>query len=833
MSGELILVVDDSREIVKHLTEYLLPNLGYRAAAAFNGREGLEVLREQRPDLVMLDLNLPEMTGLDVLQALAREANDIPVVLMTGYGSEKDAIEAFRLGIKDYLVKPFTVDEVSETIERALLETRLRNDKRLLLERLRRTEGAMRSQIKEMRSLFAMGKMITRSLDMEQVIDHVLQSALELTTSERATLWLPDAERRVLHPYSQSVLGNESKLPMLAVEGSGIGEVFRSGEPARQALFSGKGIEIKTDFLARAVLYVPLTSHGQTIGVLAVSNHDAPRAFSERDELLLMALADYVAIGLENARTYEAADRALTTHMEELQTLLRITRTITSSLDLAEVARLTIEEVHDSWDIDASSIWLLDEPRKNLRVLVNVGTSAEILSRYRVDLGRGIVGHVVESGEALYSNDVPSHPLHYREIDEETGFETRSIVCVPLIFNQEIIGALQLLNKRNGKFSEEDVERASSIATAVAIAVSNARLFAESASRQQLLEAMLEHNGNPIFITDREGELLLLNQQAREQFRLSGDAIGRPAGEAVKHAELAALLSYPLEENAATQRRELELDEGSYWLCTLAPIPRYGRILVLQDITYLKELDAAKSNFVATVSHDLRAPLNSIAGFASALGHVGPLTEQQEEFVSHITDSTERMMNLVTALLDLARIDSRLEQVRKPCDVVPIVQSVLTDLQGQALTRDVKLSLVVEDEPQTLYADPTQIRQAVSNLVDNAIKYSRPGQSVQILLKMQDNNLIIKVSDRGAGIPAKDLPHIFEKFYQVQDTNSEGGSGLGLTLVRSIAEAHGGWVWVESEQDQGSVFTLQLPTGQEQRLSEANGYSEHPQPDRS
>ena len=832
MSGELILVVDDSREIVKHLTEYLLPNLGYRAAAAFNGREGLEVLREQRPDLVMLDLNLPEMTGLDVLQALARETNDIPVVLMTGYGSEKDAIEAFRLGIKDYLVKPFTVDEVSETIERALLETRLRNDKRLLLERLRRTEGAMRSQIREMRTLFAMGKMITRSLDMEQVIDHVLQSALELTASERATLWLPDAEQQLLHPYSLSVLGNETQpLSMLAVEDSGIGEVFRSGEPARQALFSGKGIKIKTDFLARAVLYVPLKSEGQTIGVLAVSNHDAPRAFSERDELLLSALADYAAIGLENARTYEAADPALTTNMDELQTLLRITRTIISSLDLDEVARLTIREVHDSWDIEASSIWLLDEPHKNLRVLVNVGTSSDILSRYRVELGRGIVGHVVESGEALYSNDVPSHPLHYREIDEETGFETRSIVCVPLIINQEIIGALQLLNKRNGKFSEEDVERASSIATAVAIAVSNARLFAESASRQQLLEAMLEHNGNPIFITDRDGELLLLNQQAREQFKLSGDAIGRPAGEAVNHAELAALLSYPFEEDAATQRHELELDDGSYWLCTLAPIPRYGRILVLQDITYLKELDAAKSNFVATVSHDLRAPLNSIAGFASALGHVGPLTEQQEEFVSRITDSTERMMNLVTALLDLARIDSRLEQVRKFCDVAPIVQSVLTDLQGQALTRDVKLSLVVEDELEALYADPTQLRQAVSNLVDNAIKYSRPGEAVEILLKMQDNNLIIKVSDQGAGIPAKDLPHIFEKFYQVQDGHSEGGSGLGLTLVRSIVEAHGGWVWVESEQDQGTVFTLQLPTGQGWQLSEANGQTEHPQPD--
>lgn len=810
MSGEMILVVDDSREIVKHLTEYLLPNLGYRAVAAYDGREGLEVVREEHPDLVMLDLNLPEMTGLDVLQALARDAVETPVVLMTGYGSEKDAIEAFRLGIKDYLVKPFTIEEVSDTLERALLESRLRYDKRRLIERLRRTEGEMRRQIKEMRTLFMMGKLITASLNTDQVLDQALQSAMDLTSAERATLWLPDADRRVLHAHTKSTFDDEVTLPALSIEDTPVGDVFRSGRPLRQTNFSGKGLQIKTGFLARAILYAPLTARGQVIAVLAVSNHEAPRAFSERDELLLAALGDYVAIALENAQTYQAADRALTTNMEELETLLRITRTITSSLDLDEVAQLTIKEVHQSWDIEASSIWLLDEPRQNLRVLVNVGTSAEILSRYRLEVGRGIVGHVVESGETLFTNDVPNHPLHYRDIDKETGFETRSILCVPLVFNQQVIGALQLLNKRDGPFTEEDVERASSIAIAVAIAVSNARLFAESSGRQQLLEAMLEHNGNPIFITDTEGHLLLLNQQAREQFALAANVIGQPAEEVLSHPELADMLSYELPAQTGSQRREVELEDGTFWLCTLAPIPRYGRILVLQDITYLKELDTAKSHFVATVSHDLRAPLNSITGFAAALPEMGPLNERQQEFVNRITDSTERMMNLVTALLDLARIDSQLEQVRQPCDVVGIVRSVLTDLQGQAMTHQVDLSLDVVNAPEALYADPTQLRQAVSNLVDNAIKYSSAGQGVTVRLNVQDESVLIRVHDEGRGIAAKDIPHIFEKFYQVHD-GAARGSGLGLTLVRSIAEAHGGGVWVESEQDRGSTFTLQLP----------------------
>jgi signal transduction histidine kinase len=216
---------------------------------------------------------------------------------------------------------------------------------------------------------------------------------------------------------------------------------------------------------------------------------------------------------------------------------------------------------------------------------------------------------------------------------------------------------------------------------------------------------------------------------------------------------------------------------------------------------------------VATVSHDLRAPLNSIIGFASAVGQIGPLSEQQTEFVGRITDSAQRMSSLVAALLDLARVDSRLELVREPCDVMAIARTVLTDLQGQAMARDVDLRLEVRQMPAPIFGDPTQIHQAISNLVDNAIKYSPAGEQVQLILDMRDGSVMIKVQDHGEGIPAKDIPHIFDKFYRVRGRETKGGAGLGLTLVRSIAEAHSGWVWVESEQQMGSTFTMQLPVG--------------------
>jgi signal transduction histidine kinase len=596
----------------------------------------------------------------------------------------------------------------------------------------------------------------------------------------------------------------------LPIADSVAGQVYRTGEIVRQAAFATRGSGIRTDFPARAILYVPMTAHGRVIGVLSVGNDNAPRAFSERDELLLSALSDYIAVAIANAQTYQRTDQALAARAEELRTLLSITRTITSSLDLREVAQLTIQAVHHSWNIEASSLWLLDETQTRLRVLANVGTTREILSSFQVEVGQGIVGHVVATGEPMFTNEASRHPLHFREVDIRTGFLTYSLLCVPLVFRDRVIGALQLLNKLDGPFTEDDVARAGSIATAVAIAVSNAQLFADAASREQLLATMLEHNGNPTIITDREERLVLLNQRARELFHLSEEVMGQVLSDVIPIPDLIAMAAGG-HDAAATQRQELHLEDATVWLCTAAPIPAYGRIFVLQDITYLKDLDSAKSNFVATVSHDLRAPLNSIVGFAKALSEVGPVNAQQQEFANRIADMAERMTNLVTALLDIARVDARLERVREDCDIEAVIRNVLTELQGQALSRDIELAVNVIRRPTSLICDPTQLHQAISNLVDNAIKYSPRGGRVEVNVDSTPDDTFVRVSDSGRGISAKDVPYIFDKFYRVKEKGQPSGAGLGLALVRSIAEAHGGAIQVESAENQGSTFILQLP----------------------
>ncbi len=812
MGGEVILVVDDSREIVKHLTEHLLPIYGYRTLHAFDGQAGLNLIREEKPDLVMLDYNLPEMTGIDVLREMVQESINIPVVLMTGYGSEVSSIEAFRLGAKDYLIKPFTIDEIIETIDRALLEIRLLHDKEELAEELRRTKVEMSRLTHEMNMLASIGKAITSLLSVDKVLERVLETASYLTNAEVSTIWMPDDSGIYLQAYGKNE-ESDGEIPFfrISMANSQAGDVMRTGQPYRESKFFDEGVRIDNGYYARSVLYVPLKLRGVTLGVLNVCNLVALTSFSKRDEFLLSFLADYAAIALENARVFQAADQALAARLEELNTLIQITRTITSSLDLENVVRLTIQQVHNSWNIEASSLWWLDETKQSLKVLANVGTPADVLNQVAVPLGEGFVGHVAKTGKWIYTNDVASHPLHFREVDDKTGFKTRVLLCVPLLFRGKVVGAMQLLNKLDGNFDDQDIERALSIAAAVAIAVTNALMFKEAESQKQHLETTLEHSNNPLLIIDADYNLLLLNQEARTRLNLTPETIGKPVIDVIQIADLVRILTEQI-DLVQQDAKELVLADGSVWLPRVAPVPGHGRILILQDIMHLKELEREKELFVTSVSHDMRTPLNSINKLTSSLTEVGSLNQEQEQLTQRILNATDHMMDLVNGLLELAKVTISKPGEHKPCDVLKILTEVINDLQGEALAKQVDIVLETGEVEGIVEGDPQQLRRAICNLVDNAIKYSPKTENIHVVASLEAESVLIKIKDRGAIIDDTDLPRVFDKFYRGQDSERFSGSSLDLALVQSIAKAHKGKVWAERRNGTGSTFYLRLPT---------------------
>jgi signal transduction histidine kinase len=228
-------------------------------------------------------------------------------------------------------------------------------------------------------------------------------------------------------------------------------------------------------------------------------------------------------------------------------------------------------------------------------------------------------------------------------------------------------------------------------------------------------------------------------------------------------------------------------------------------------------LDALKSEFVSTVSHDLRSPLTLIRGYSSMLQMVGELDEQQTGYLHKIITAVESMSRLVNNLLDLSRIEAGVGLQLEKQPAQEIIHRVVGDLQLQATQKRIQLSTLLPAEGELLLeADHELLQQALHNLVENAIKYSEAGNKVIVRLAHKDDQVIYEVRDSGIGIAPADQHRLFEKFFRAarKGMKPERGSGLGLAIVKSIVERHGGQVWLESQLGKGSNFYLVIPMQQ-------------------
>lgn len=297
---EEILIIDDSKQICAMLAEYVLPELGYTSVIANTGRQGLNQLRQKLPDLILLDLQLPDISGLDLLRLIAQEGYDVPVILMTAHGSEAIAVEAFRLGARNYLIKPFSEAEAQAVIDNALRERRLSREKEQLTRNLRQ-------RVQELTVLYSIGKSVSSLLDLEEVLVRIVEAGVYITRAEEGFLLLRDPQADELYLRAAKNLGEQRAQRLrMPIDDSLAGQVVRTGKPIRLDKSSrGVPLKIKTGFLVRSILQVPLTVGNNVIGVLAVDNQQAERVFSENDQYLLSALADYAAIAIENARLYQ------------------------------------------------------------------------------------------------------------------------------------------------------------------------------------------------------------------------------------------------------------------------------------------------------------------------------------------------------------------------------------------------------------------------------------------------------------------------------------------------------------------------------------------------
>lgn len=347
-----------------------------------------------------------------------------------------------------------------------------------------------------------------------------------------------------------------------------------------------------------------------------------------------------------------------------------------------------------------------------------------------------------------------------------------------------------------------------------------AETVAELSRDKTQLEAVLNQMTEAVVAVDSAGAVLVVNPALSRLLGVDPAAArGRGYLESLRHAAISAMIASVLRDGKVlAQEVRLFTPEELVFDAHAAPLRQQGAVagalVVLHDITRLRRLESVRRDFVANVGHELRTPLASIKGFAETLRE-GALRDPEHagEFLRTIEEHADRMSKLVDDLLDLAAIESGHRTPRfEAVELGPLCADVARQLAPQAEVAGVRLEALAMDALPRVRADRDQLRQILTNLASNAIKYNEAGGAVELSAERAGEGVRVTVRDTGIGIPESDLPRVFERFYRVDKARSRdaGGTGLGLSIVKHLVEAHGGQVSVESRQPGGSVFRFTL-----------------------
>ena len=508
-------------------------------------------------------------------------------------------------------------------------------------------------------------------------------------------------------------------------------------------------------------------------------------------------------VWLQRAEVENAA--ILQKRLEGLEALQQIGRKITASLDLDSVLTAVVDAAVELTGAEEGSLLLLDESSGELYMRAARNFREDFVRTFRVPIKDTLPGEVLRTGQPLLLNTATPKKI-------KTSYLVHTLMYVPLQVAGRVIGVLGVDNRRSGHpFTSYHLDLVSALADYAAIALENARLYANTRIERNKFEALLTGIQDSVVVIDQNERVMLMNPAARAIFNLEDeDPTGKPYQDMIQHPDLLEILG----QDAASgpYRGEITLDDGRVLSAQVTPIPDMGLAVLMQDITYLKELDRIKSDFVSTVSHDLRSPLTAILGYMELISRVGPLNAAQQEFIQRVEASVQNITSLINDLLELGRIEAGFDARKEVVPFSAIVRYTVESMQNKAGVKDQILKAEIPEGLPHVLGNPVRLRQLVANLLENAITFTPPGGEINVLAGAEDGQIILRVSDNGIGIPPADQPYVFDKFYRGSNAPPESpGVGLGLSIVKSIVESHRGRIWVESTLGQGTTFTVVLP----------------------
>lgn len=542
-----------------------------------------------------------------------------------------------------------------------------------------------------------------------------------------------------------------------------------------------------------------------------------------------------------------------TYQLRQLEYLLRITRAMTSRLDLPSLLKLILSSAAEMVDCRAGLIALEEGlrspasrqsvmPRYEIRAVYNI--QPKFLPTFEPLLDTPpMVEPDDEEGTAYWEAYYLELQARVRTVEEKLGITLGQVVGIPLVFERELLGLIYLFRSEYA-FTQMDWQFLQGFAYQAAIAVRNARLYHQLETERSRLATIIENSADGILILDAERRVVVINQALAAMVGMADtDAVGRPCHEVlaldnVQGDDLCqptpATVDFPA--NGLRCEGDLVRPGGGRITVSVTYTALYAEgtgdlvniIANVHDITRFREEEEMKSTFTSIISHELKTPVALVKGYAQTLARPDadwdPETARQGLQV--IEEEADRLEALINNLLDVSRIQaSGLRLDFADVDIGALVRKVAEAYRTQTELHQIELDFPVE--LPLVWGDEERLRQVMTNLMNNAIKYSPEGGVIRVGGWVEqanggadggaDGRVVIYVADQGIGIPAPELPHIFERFYRVDSSlrRSTAGAGLGLFLAKAVVDAHSGQIWARSEPGKGTTFFVALPISRE------------------
>jgi PAS domain S-box-containing protein len=506
--------------------------------------------------------------------------------------------------------------------------------------------------------------------------------------------------------------------------------------------------------------------------------------------------------------------------LSELSLLLGVSHEVSGSMDINQgMAAILRGALRGTGAAGARAVVL--NPSGGYPLQFGEGPAARAMSA----LDRRLMSQLRHESELILSSEAAVRQAF--DLSETAVLPITAFIAIPLNSNERFQGILWLGYRQPHEFDQTERDLLHTLAGQAAVLVENARLFSTAEGGRRRLAAVLASTTEAVIVTDQTSRILLVNRAMEKIFDLkSNKIIGRPVKDVIPAPELVAAL---VAEGSRARNLEIPGQNGRTYYANLSDIyttdgQEMGRVAVLHDITHLKEVDELKTEFVRTVSHDLKNPLAVMRGYTTMLPMAGAINSGQEKYIQKIETSIDRMEHLVTDLLDLGRIEAGVGLQINDFDILSLLKEIAVDYWQHAHLEGLKIEVETQPDLPIITGDRILIRQAIANLVINATKYAPQSGSLILRAEAVHGEIVFGVQDFGPGIPPEGQIRLFEKFYRVKQRGEErkNGSGLGLAIVKSIAERHGGRAWCHSIPGQGSTFYFSIPL-QPQQNGSSNG----------